>query len=194
MIIDGVTARYAGALYNVAQRTGALDRVSSDVEEIARELASPATRHVVFNPRVERAAKRQQLAPLVARLSPLAQNFVHLLLDKHREDVLKGLAQAFRRRTLEEQGAVEGVVESPRPIGQRELGEIATALGAELGKRLYLTNRIVPELVGGARVIAGNRMIDASIQGRLEGLRRQMMEARLPSRSARSSPAPQPPR
>ena len=51
----------------------------------------------------------------------------------------------------------------------------------EFGKQLLLTNKLVPELVGGARVLAGNRMIDYSVQGRLEALRRKLMDAPLPS-------------
>ena len=58
---------------------------------------------------------------------------------------------------------------------------IATQLGPQFGKELVLTNKIVPDLVGGARVIAGNRMIDYSVQGRLDALRRRLMDAPLPA-------------
>jgi F0F1-type ATP synthase delta subunit len=50
-----------------------------------------------------------------------------------------------------------------------------------LEKKVALTNKVVPELVGGARVVAGNRMIDWSVQGRMDALRRRMLDARLPS-------------
>jgi F-type H+-transporting ATPase subunit delta len=44
-----------------------------------------------------------------------------------------------------------------------------------------LTNRVVPELIGGARVVAGTRMFDGSVQGRLEALRRNLLQAPLPA-------------
>jgi F-type H+-transporting ATPase subunit delta len=185
VIVDAVTTRYAGALYGLAQRTGVLAEVARDVESIERELASGASRTIVFNPRVEREAKRAQLAPLLARMQPLTRNFVQLLLDKNRVEVLRGVGDSFRRRALEERGAVEGVAETARAIGAAELATIAASVGARIGKQVELSNRVVPELVGGVRVIAANRMIDYSVQGRLDGLRRKMMDVKLPSATGR---------
>jgi ATP synthase F1 delta subunit len=180
VILDPVTARYAGALFGLARRKSVQAAVAADIALLATEIGSPATRRVLFNPRVDRSAKRAQLAGTLARLSPLTQNFVNLLFDKHREEVLRDLQRAWRVLELEERGTVEGVVESARPIDAAELAELGTALGARLGKQLVLHNRIVPELVGGARVTAAHRMIDYSVQGRLEALRRKLMDARLP--------------
>lgn len=181
MIADAVTSRYADALYNLAARKGVLEAVARDVERLSQEMSTPAGRAVVLNPRVDATKKRAHLATLVGTFHPLTKNFVDLALDKRREDVLGRVGFAFRRRTLEERGAVEGVVESARPLSPADVAGVATALGQRMKKELLLTNRIVPELVGGARVIAANRMIDFSVQGRLEALRRRMLEAPLPT-------------
>ena len=108
MIVDAVTARYAGALYGLARRKNALDPVSKDVEALAAEIGRTATRGLLFNPRVERETKRKQLAPLLAAAHPLTRNFVNLLLDKDRESVLKGLAAAWKRLSLEGAGPWKG--------------------------------------------------------------------------------------
>jgi F-type H+-transporting ATPase subunit delta len=109
------------------------------------------------------------------------QNLVGLLFDKGREEVLLGLGDAFHALELEAAGQVEGVVESARPLAKSEMDLVATQLGPQFGKQLLLTNKIVPDLVGGARVIAQNRMIDYSVQGRLDALRRRLMDAPLPA-------------
>jgi F-type H+-transporting ATPase subunit delta len=180
---DPVTARWADALYNLARRQGVLAEIERDLGALAAALGVQATRAVVFNPRVEREAKRAQLGPALAPMHPLTRNVIHLLLDRGREEVLRGLRGAIARRGLEERGVATGVVESARPIERRELDAIAASVGVRLGKKLELENRVVPELVGGVRVIAANRMIDSSVQGRLEGLRRRMMEVKMPSAS-----------
>lgn len=184
-VADPVTARWADAFYALAARQGALAEVERDLSVLANALGSAATRAVVFNPRVEREAKRAQLAPTIAALHPLTRNLVHLLLDRGREEVLRGLRAAMTRKSLEQRGVVTGVVESARPIGRPELDAIAASVGARLGKKVELENRIVPELVGGVRVIAANRMIDSSVQGRLEGLRRRLMDVKMPSAAGR---------
>src|SRR5204863_110556 len=113
--------------------------------------------------RVDTEKKRAALTPVLSGMHVLTQNCVNLLLDKRREGVLAGLALAFRRRELDERGAVQGIVESPRPLQQAELARLATSIGARLGAtELVLENRIVPELIGGARVLAKNRMVDMS--------------------------------
>jgi F-type H+-transporting ATPase subunit delta len=184
LILDPVTTRYAWALYGLAKRKSAIDAVARDVAALAAEIAKTATRNLLFNPRVEREAKRAQLAPALASAHELTRNFVNLLLDKNREEVLRGLADAWKRLALEERGAAEGRVESARPLEPAEIERISAALSKAIGRTLVLENRIVPTLVGGARVFARNRMIDWSVTGRLEELRRKMLDARLPETSA----------
>jgi F-type H+-transporting ATPase subunit delta len=183
LIADPVTSRYTGALYGLAKRKGALDDLSQDIAALAAEIAQPATRDLLFNPRAGRETKRARLLAVLAAAHPLTRNFANLLLDKGREGVLRGLADAWKRLVLDERGAAEGFIESARPLEPAEIGRLAAALSKSMGRTLVLENRIVPSLLGGARVIARNRMIDGSVQGRLEALRRRMLDARLPTAS-----------
>jgi F-type H+-transporting ATPase subunit delta len=86
---------------------------------------------------------------------------------------------AFKRCLLQERGAVEGSVESARPMGAGELAELAVALGALLKKEVSLEARVEPALIAGARILVDNRMLDVSAQGRLEELRAKLNSARL---------------
>ena len=180
-MLDPVTTRYSEALFNLAKARGVLDAVCSDVENISTELSSPAVASFFFDANVSLDARRQKLAPLVGGMHELTRNFVNLLFDKRREEVLRNLGEAFHRRRLDEEGAAEGFVESARPLGPGEIAELAVAMGARLGKRVTLENRIVPEMIGGVRVIVDSKMIDFSLLGRLEGLRKKMLDAPLPS-------------
>jgi F-type H+-transporting ATPase subunit delta len=181
--LDPVTLRYSGALYNLAQKKGALPAVARDVERLGREIAEPALAGLLDNPRLDTEKKRTALAPVIAGMHVLTQNCVNLLLDKGRVAVLEKLALAFRRRELEERGAVQGIVESVRPLDKADVQRLSVAIGARLGKELLLENVIVPELIGGARVLAANRMVDMSVQGRLDGMRRKLMDATMPPSS-----------
>lgn len=180
MIVDAVTARWAGALYGLAQKKGALAAVVADVERLGVELARPEVRRVILNPRIDSASRRGAVAAGVRGAHELTQNFVALAFDRGREEVLVGLAAAFRQRIRADAGEVEGVVETARPMPQADLDRVAADFGRALGQKLILKNRVVPELIGGARVVAGNRMLDGSVSGRLEALRRRMQEVQLP--------------
>lgn len=180
MISDLVTRRYANALFNLASRSGALQDVQRDLERLETELRNPSARDALHNPRGDRNEKRQRFVGMASSMHPFVQNLIQLLFDRRREEVLAELPRAFRRRSLVERGAVEGVLETPRPVSDTELASYASTLGAKLGKEVLLENRVVADLVGGARLFADNRMIDYSVQGRLDDLRNRMLAAKLP--------------
>lgn len=178
MIVDSVTLRWAEALYGLAKKQGALGAVQADVARLASALSAPGGSDV-FEPRLDRAARRALAMQKAAGAHVLVLNFVNLAFDRRREGVLEHLGRAFQRLANQESGVVEGVVESARPLGAAEQSALALQVGAVLGKQVKLENKVVPELVGGVRVTAANRMIDWSVQGRLDALRRRMMEAPL---------------
>jgi F-type H+-transporting ATPase subunit delta len=179
-MIDPVTSRYVEALHRLAKARGALDAVRADVQRLARELAPAGALGLVFDERMPLATRRAALGAHLAGAHVLTQDFVNLVLDKRRVEVLRGLGEAFHRRDLEERGAAEGTVESARALDDAELTRLAGALGPRLGKQLVLKNRVVPELLGGLRVLVESKMIDASLAGRLEGLRKALGSAPLP--------------
>ena len=160
MRIDPVTTRWAHALFNVAQRQGALVEVQRDLDQLG---------------------KAESLKEAFESFHPTSKNFVQLCITRRRHEVLEHVAEAFRQRVLSERGAVEGVVEAPRALGSSELGKLKEALASRLGKEVILTSRVNEDLVAGVRVFVGSNMIDQSVQGRLEDLRKKLEAAPLPA-------------
>jgi F-type H+-transporting ATPase subunit delta len=181
MKFGAVAARYAQALFELASEKGVLDAVSRDVEFLAQELAQPAVAALLFHQGVSRERQRELVERFGKHVNPLTFKFVRLLLEKRRTEVLRELGEAFKGCLLRQRNAVEGTVESPRPLGAGEVAAISAALSAVLRKQVLLGTRLVPELVAGARVLVDNRMIDTSAQGRLEALRAKLLASRLHS-------------
>ncbi len=181
MIVDPVTARYTDALFALATEQGAVAEVLADVERIGAEVADEQVSTWLFDARVAIEEKRSKVEVLASGFHSLTRNFIGLLFDKGREQVLGGLAEAYRERWLTSQGSVEGYVESARALDQGEIAELAVSIGAKIGRQVLLENRVNPDLVGGVRVFVAGRLIDYSVRGRLSGLRRKMMEASLPA-------------
>ena len=179
MRASAVTKRWAGARFELASEKGSLDAIERDVEFLAAELSVPGVAEHLFDARVPLGTKRARVEALKAHLQPLTVNFLRLLLDRRRLAVLRELPDAFRELSLARRGAVEGVVESPRPLGESELASLRAALGARLGKTVSLETRIVPELLAGVRVFVAGKLVDQSAVGRLADLRGRMMAARL---------------
>lgn len=180
MKINPVTSRYVEALYNIGVRTGQLDTIKGDVERLASTLEQPGALGLVLHPAKSREVRQGYLTEALAGASDVVKNFVALLFDKRREGILTDFGPAFASRLLEAAGIVEGVVTSARPLGAGELAELTVALGAKLGKEVRLKNEVDPSLVAGVRVMVDSRMIDSSVAGRFDGLRRRLLNAPLP--------------
>ena len=177
--IVAVSIRYADALFELAQEQGALDAVEKDVAKVAEALRQQDFADWLFDARVPAARKSERIAELVRPFHALTKSFVQLVQQKRRERVLLGLAPAFRRRLLASRGEVEGRVESARPLDAAELAELAAHLTKLIGRKVLLENRVVPELLGGVRVLVAGRLVEQSVVGRLEGLRRRLSQSRM---------------
>ncbi len=181
MISDSVTNRYADALFELAREKAQLDAVGRDVEFLSAEMDIPSVATFLFDGRVAVQEKRKRLEFLQPHVHALTYNFVRLLLDKGRIEVLRGLGAAFQRRRQVAAGIVEGVVESARPLDAQALNELQDALSRKLSKTVRLDTKLVLELLGGVRITVDHRMLDQSLRGRLEGLRTTLCSASLGS-------------
>jgi len=177
--LSAVTTRYVEALFQLALERGVLDVIEADVRRLAGELSDPDVAAFLADASVSDEEKVSRLEKLLVDLNEVLADFVRLLFEKRRGDVLTETGDAFRLRLLEHRGATEGRVESARPLEPVQMDDLAAAIGRELGKEVYLKNDVDPGLVGGVRVFVDNRMIDNSVQGRLDGLNRKLREARL---------------
>lgn len=181
MILDPVTNRWADALFEVAKRADALDEVQHDTERLSREVASPKVAAFLFGGGVSQEDRAAKMGKLLDELHPKTRDFVKLLLERRRQDVLPGIGEAFKRKVYDATGRVEGTVATPRELGTEELEKLQTAIGKRLGKTVVLSQRIAPELIAGVSVTVGARLFDATVKGRLESMRERLLSASLPS-------------
>jgi len=70
-----------------------------------------------------------------------------------------------------EHGVVVANIASAEPLEPADLAAIAERVGAGAGARVEVHATVDPELIGGLTVRVGDRLIDASVRGRLERLR-----------------------
>ena len=63
---------------------------------------------------------------------------------------------------------------SARPLERHEYVELVAKLERAYGKKFEVTQEVDPKLIGGVRLMMGDRRIDASIAGRLDSLAREL--------------------
>ena len=75
----------------------------------------------------------------------------------------------------EAQGGVRAFVTTALPLREDQAERLRRALGGWLGAEVVLDARVDPEIVGGIAVRVGDRLLDASLRGRLARARAQMV-------------------
>ncbi len=180
MILDPVTTRWAEALFQVAQKADALEAIQRDTERLSAEVSSSKVSAFLYGSGVSQEQRLKAFGPLLDVLHPSTQNFVRLLFERRRQDVLRGIGEAFRRKVYAETGRVEGIVETPRDLDDEQMNALQASVSKRLGKDVVLSQRSVPDLIAGVRVIVGARLFDASVKGRLESMRERLLSVPLP--------------
>ena len=169
-----VGARYAQALFELAEAAGALPAVEADLTglEAARQ-ESGELRRFLASPTFTAEQKGKALAAIAVKgkAHPLTRKFLGLLSANGRASALPAVVAAFRRLAAEKRGAVAAEVVTALPLTSAQAKAVATALRTALGKDPEITTRVDPAILGGLKVRVGSRLFDASLKSKLDSLK-----------------------
>jgi F-type H+-transporting ATPase subunit delta len=168
--------RYAEAVFQLAERDKALDRWREDLRLAADITADERVARVMDSPMVL-LPEREKLATqlLGKRLSKPAINLVRVLVRRGNLDLLGPIAADYQRLLNEKRGVVAAVVTSALPLTRGEDEAIRKRVAQLTGTTVDVQTAVDPALIGGLTVRIGDRLIDASVRGRLERLRKQLL-------------------
>ena len=167
--------RYAEAAFEVALADDQLDRWKADLATAAEILGRPDVVPTVENPAVP-LAQRQRIVELLlgSRISPQALRLVSLLVERGRVGALAKVSEDYNRQLNAHRGVVEATVTSAAPLTTDETAAIRSRVEAMAGSAVELRMEVDPDLLGGLTIQIRDRLLDASIRGRLERLRDQL--------------------
>jgi F-type H+-transporting ATPase subunit delta len=173
--------RYAGAAFNVAALSGEYVSWLATLDEIARILRMPSARIIFASPSVPTEQKIASLDQMLPHAPPLVRNFLHILADRGRLDELPDIAEALHLLDNERQGIVTAEVTTAVPLDAELERLVAQRLATLLSRdpqQITIVSRVDPAIIGGVVAQVGDRVIDDSVRGRLERLRRTLSGTR----------------
>ncbi len=176
-MIGAAASRYAAALADVALEQNAAERVKGDLGAFADAFSSSADlRNILESPAVTAVVKRQVIHTLAGRmdLAPAVRNFLFLLADHGRTEMLGEVYQALLAELNARQGLAEAEVITARELSSEERSQITAALEQRTGKRIEARFRMDQSLIGGAVVRVGSTVYDGSVREQLARLRQQL--------------------
>jgi F-type H+-transporting ATPase subunit delta len=166
-----VARPYAEAAFKIADEAGALARWSEMLAALAAVAADPRVRQAASDPRLSDAQRAGLFITILGgRLSGEAENFVRVLAQNDRLELLPEIREQFEVLKNEREGVVEAEVQSAFELSAAQLKDIVERLQKKTGRKVRPHVSVDRELIGGVKIVLGDKVIDGSARAQLAAL------------------------
>ena len=175
--MSAVAERYAAALADVAVERKNSETVKRNLAAFVEAFSSIADlRNALESPALNAEVKRKVIAEVAGKmgLDVAVRNFIYLVVDHRRTEILPEMEEAFLSELNERLGIVDAEVTSAHELNDDEKRQLSTVLEQRTGKKVEARFQIDGALLGGAVVRLGSTIYDGSVRDQLKRLREQL--------------------
>ncbi|HEX2249326.1 MAG TPA: ATP synthase F1 subunit delta [Gemmatimonadales bacterium] len=173
---ETIARNYAETVFQLGERSGNVERYAELLDAIAAAVEqTPKVQAVLMSPRVPKSEKARFLGEALRDTPREFVLFLQALIKRGRQQVLREIATEYMNlldRKLDRVRAGVTLARSPDDKLKRTIQE---SLSRELGKQVIPAFTVDPEILGGAIVRVGERVLDGSVRRRMTKLRRHLL-------------------
>ena len=180
-MISNISKRYARAFFEIATEEKQLERYYNEINQFTSIIAqNKALGEFLANPVFEQESKKNVVENIIGRLklSGMTVNFLKLLVDKRRIDVLPDIVFFYRQLMDESLKKVRVNLKTAFPLSSKMQDYITTSLEKVTGRNVEVSMEKDPGLLGGIVIGVGDTIYDGSIKNQLNNMRNLFGEAR----------------
>ena len=167
---------YARSLYDAAQEAGRVAAVREELGDFAEAMRQvPELREIMRNPQLDARAKTAAVDAVAGDADPLVRNLLRLLIDTGRGGEIEEVADEFERLAAIAEGRLTVELTTAFELDDDEARAIVGQIERVSGRKVEATREVDPGLIGGIVLQAGSLRVDASIRGRLQRLRQELV-------------------
>jgi ATP synthase F1 delta subunit len=176
--MEEIARIYATSLFEAAEGRGKIDSIKSQLEQFADALAeNEDLKLFLFSPYFSGEEKSDGIAKILDGAEPEFVNFLQLLAERHRLPALQRIRTQYEALWAEHNQLLPVTVTSAVSLAPETIAKIGSSVEQQTGRKVVLTDTVDDSIIGGLVLQVGNMVLDASIQGRLERLRKQVAAA-----------------
>ena len=176
-----IARNYAEALFSLGERRGVgrAESYAAPLEALAAAVhAAPRVEAVLMSPKVTKARKAELLAAALPQAPRELVLFLQAVVKRGRQLLLGQIADEYAGLLDQKHGRIRAGITLARQPDSELMRQITAALSNALGKEVVPGFAVEPDILGGAIVRVGDRMLDGSVRRRLKQLRRQLLMGR----------------
>lgn len=174
----GAARRYAKALAGLATRDGKVAEIGEELRAHRDILKADANlKFLLLNPSFSQDVKTRVVAAILDQTqpSPLVRNFLLLLLKNDRLQDLDLIEAHYERLANEHLGRMTAQVITAVELEDEQYASIEQKVAAVTQKTVTLEKQIDPSILGGVIVKIDHTVLDGSLRGRMQRLRRELV-------------------
>ncbi len=162
---------YAEAVFRLADAAGALGKWADMLSDLAGVAADERVRAAINDPNLPAARVAGLFISILAgKLSGDAENLVRVLAEYGRLELLPQIREQFEALKNDREGIVEAEVQSAFELTDAQVGDLVSRLEKKFGRKVKAKVTLDRELIGGVRVLLGDKVIDGSARAQLGAL------------------------
>jgi len=166
-----VARPYAEAAFKLADEAAALARWSEMLAALAQVAQNERVRMAIADPNLSDAKVAGVFISILSgKLSGEAENFVRVLARNDRLSLLPEIRQQFEVLKNEREGVIEAEVQSAFELNEAQLKDLVERLEKKTGRKVRPHVSVDRELIGGVKIVLGDKVIDGSARAQLAAL------------------------
>jgi F-type H+-transporting ATPase subunit delta len=180
-LISNISKRYAHAFFEIAAEEKKLEQYYNELKQFSSIITSDKDlQQFLANPVFEQAKKKEVVEKIIGKLqlSPMTVNFLKLLVDKKRIEILPDIESCYRQLMDEALKKVRVTLKTAFPLSAELQTHIRASLEKATGRKVEITLEKDPALLGGVVIGVGDTLYDGSIKNQLNNMRNLLGEAR----------------
>ena len=176
--MEEIATVYARSLFEVASEQDKIDLVREQLSEFADAVSETRELQIfLFSPYFSTEEKADGLDRALTDADPVVENFLKLLIEKHRMPVIFRIRAEYEQLWEEENKLLPVEITSAVELPEATVKQLGDRIAEQTGRNVELSSHVEPDILGGIVVQVGNSVLDASIRNRLQQLRRQVAKA-----------------
>ena len=169
--------RYAGALLSLARENGMLEEFDLDLTKVSDIFnSSDELKSALQHPAVPLDAKKDIISTLFSKeVSEKTMNFLYMLHEKNRFDILPSILDFYRDLKNKEQNILPLTITSAVEIPDKLKDILLKKLTGKFSKEIVPEYRIDKDIIAGLIIQSQDSVIDISYKNKFEEMKKQLI-------------------
>ncbi|MBP2070656.1 ATP synthase F1 subunit delta [Thermoanaerobacterium butyriciformans] len=172
-----IAKKYARALFNAARENNNIEKYYDELKDILNVLKNKQIYKIITNRGIYIKQKMSFVDAILDGYDKEIINFLKLIISKHRETIFDEIFIEYEKLYMDYKGIINATLISAHPLDLKTIEEIRNKLESNFNKKVSINQTVDESILGGLKILIGNKVIDGSIKGKLDLLLKNLVTA-----------------